>query len=143
MTAKEYLNQAFALDREADMILKKADLMEKSLYGRDQNSKSGIKETIEKIKAYRKQGNEKIAELVDIRIEIENAIYSVPDPIQRNILERRFLLYQRFDGHYDRISGEYIKGIYEEIGYSRRQMFRLYNKGLETVKKYMALNGIE
>ena len=37
MTAKEYLNQAYKLDRKADMILQKADAMRKSLYGRGQS----------------------------------------------------------------------------------------------------------
>lgn len=149
MTAKEYLNQAYKLDRKADMILQKADAMRKSLYGRGQSYESGghsdssdsIAKAIAKVVDYERKADEVIDKLIDKRIEIENLIKLVPDPVQREVLERRYLLYQSWDGFYDKISGQYIKGIYEIMGYSRSQVFKHHQKGLEVAK--MRLNEIE
>lgn len=150
MTAKEYLSQAYKLDKQADMILQKADAMRKSLYGRGQNyentghssNNDGIAKAIEKVADYERKADEIIDKLIDMRIEIENAINEVPDPIQREVLERRYLLYQSWDGYYGTETGDYIKGIYERMKCSRRQMFRYYNEGLKFIEN-MALNGIE
>lgn len=149
MTAKEYLNQAYKLDRKADMILQKADAMRKSLYGRGQSYEGGghsdssdsIAKAIAKVVDYERKADEVIDKLIDKRIEIENLIKLVPDPVQREVLERRYLLYQSWDGFYDKISGQYVKGIYEIMGYSRSQVFKHHQKGLEVAK--MRLNEIE
>ena len=142
MTAKEYLSQAYKLDKQADMILQKADAMRKSLYGRGQNyentghnsNNDGIAKAIEKVADYERKADKVIDKLVDMRIEIENAIASVPDPIQREVLERRYLMYQPFEGGYDKKTGLYIKGIDEAMGYSVRQVYRLHRYGLQKVK---------
>lgn len=149
MTAKEYLSQAYKLDKQADMILQKAEALRKSLYGRGQNYENtghnsntdGIAKAIEKVSDYERRADEIIGRLVDMRIKIETTISLVPDPIQREVLERRYLLYQSWDGFYDKISGQYIRGICEIMGYSRSQVFKHHRKGLETVK--MRLKEIE
>ena len=149
MTAKEYLSQAYKLDKQAGMILQKAEALRKSLYGREQSiengthnsSGDGIAKAIAKVVDYERRANEIIDRLVDMRIKIETTISLVPDPIQREVLERRYLLYQSWDGFYDKISGQYIRGICEIMGYSRSQVFKHHRKGLETVK--MRLKEIE
>lgn len=143
MTAKEYLNQAYKLDRKANMILQKADTMRKSLYGRGQSyentshnsNNDGIAKAIEKVADYERKADEIIDRLIDMRIEIETAINEVPDPIQREVLERRYLLYQSWDGFYDKISGQYVKGICENMGYSRTQVFRQHREGIKAFEK--------
>ena len=143
MTAKEYLSQAYKLDREADMILQKADALRKSLYGRGQNGESGnhfssgdsLAKAIAKVVDYEHRADEIIDRLIDMRIEIENVIASVPDPTQREVLERRYLLYQPFEGGYDKKTGTYIKGIDESMGYSVRQIYRFHGYGLQKIKK--------
>ena len=142
MTAKEYLSQAYKLDKQADMIIQKADALRKSLYGRGQNSESGkstpsgdsLAKAIARVMDYEHKADEIIDKLIDMRIEIENAIASVPDPIQREVLERRYLMYQPFEGGYDKKTGLYIKGIDEAMGYSVRQGYRLHRYGLQKVK---------
>ena len=142
MTAKEYLSQAYKLDKQADMIIQKADALRKSLYGRGQNSESGkstpsgdsLAKAIARVMDYEHKADEIIDKLIDMRIEIENAIASVPDPIQREVLERRYLMYQPFEGGYDKKTGLYIKGIDEAMGYSVRQVYRLHRYGLQKVK---------
>jgi len=141
MTAKEYLNQAYELDRKADMILRKADFMRKSLYGRGQCSGNRIScpdgdrigRTIVKVADYEKQADEIICRLVDIRIEIENTINTVSDPVQREILERRYLIYQPFESGYDKKTGKYIKGIAESMNYSERQIYRKHHQALKKI----------
>lgn len=143
MTAKEYLSQAYRLDKQADMIIQKADALRKSLYGRGQNyentghnsNNDGIAKAIEKVADYERKADEIIDKLIDMRIEIENAINEVPDPIQREVLERRYLMYQPFESCYDKRTGAYIKGIDEIMGYSARQIYRFHGYGLQKIKK--------
>ena len=152
MTAKEYLNRAYYIDREINLTLAKADKLRQSLYGRAvaYDSTGGVKSsgakdtlgrTFEKIDEYERKANELIDKLVEKRIEIENTIKAVPDSVQREVLERRYLLFQEWDSGYDRNTGEYKKGIYEEMHFSRRQIFRIHGEALKAVS--MALNGIE
>ena len=149
MTAKEYLNQAYYIDREINLTLAKADKLRQSLYGRavaydstavqSSGDKDVIGKTIEKIDEYERKANEMIDRLVEKRIEIENTIKAVPDSVQREVLERRYLLFQEWESGYDRNTGEYKKGIYEEMHFSRRQIFYLHGEALKSI----ALNCIE
>lgn len=151
MTAKEYLNQAYYIDREINLTLAKADKLRQSLYGRavaydstavqSSGDKDTLGRTFEKIDEYERKANELIDSLIEKRIEIENTIKAVPDSVQREVLERRYLLFQEWDSGYDRNTGEYKKGICEEIKYSRAQIFRIHGKALEFVN--MRLNEIE
>lgn len=148
MTAKEFLSQAYKLDRQAEMLLAKADKLRASLYGRGisydgSKVKGGVNGdmsgVIEKVIEYERQTDEVIDRLVAKRLEIERAIAAVPDEVQREVLERRYLLYQPWDSYYDKHTGDYVKGIYESMHYSRRQMFRIHGEALCSV----SLNGIE
>lgn len=150
MTAKEYLNQAYYIDREINLILAKANKLRQSLYGRAvaYDSTGGVKSSgdkdvigkaIEKIDEYERKANELIDSLIEKRIEIENTIKAVPDSVQREVLERRYLLFQPWDSGYDKVTGEYIKGIYESMNFSRRQIFYLHGEALKSI----ALNCIE
>ena len=150
MTVKEYLNQAYYIDREINMTLAKADKLRKSLYGKRQKlddigggKASGTCDTIGDTMAlvvdYEKKANDMVNKLVEKRLEIERTIKCVPDDVQREVLERRYLLFQPWDSGYDKVTGEYIKGIYESMNFSRRQIFNLHGKALDSV----ALNCIE
>lgn len=132
------------------MTLAKADKMRKSLYGKGQRfddiggGKSGgdgdvIGKTIVRVMEYEEKANELIDKLVTARLEIERVIQSIPDAVQREILERRYLLFQQWDSGYDKATGDYKKGIYDSMNFSRRQIFRLHREALKNV----ALNGIE
>ena len=150
MTAKEYLGQVYYIDREVNMTLAKVDKLRKSLYGKGQKfddvggSKSSqnsdeIGDVVAMVIDYENKANALIDKLIKARIEIETAIKLVPDSIQREVLERRYLLFQPWDSYYDRITGEYQKGIYESMNFSRRQIFYLHGEALKSI----ALNCIE
>ncbi len=138
MTAKEFLSQAYRLDRKADMMFRKADAMRKSLYGRGNSGENhgggdasdSIGRAIARVIAYEEQADRIIEELVRKRLLIENAIAAVPDEVQREILERRYLLYQPFVSGYNKKTGEYIRGIAEDMNYSERQVYRLHGMAL-------------
>ena len=129
MEAKEFLSQAYKLDRQAMLIVEKAERLRASLYGYQDAT-----EAVAKVNTYEQQANAVIDELVDKRIEIENAIKTVPDETQREVLERRYLLFQRWDGRFDEYSREYTQGIAEAMGYSRRQILRIHGTALQKIK---------
>ena len=150
MTAKEYLNQVYDIDREINMTLAKADKLRNSLYGKGQklddigggkSSGNGdnIGDTITLVVDYENKANELIDKLIRARIEIEKVIQLIPDSVQREVLERRYLLFQPWDSGYDKVTGEYKKGIYDSMNFSRRQIFYLHSEALKNV----TLNCIE
>jgi hypothetical protein len=143
MTAKEYLNQVYYIDREINMTLAKADKLRKSLYGKGQKfddvggSKSSctcssdhIGDTVALVIDYENKANELIDKLIRARIEIEKAIQLVPDSAQREVLERRYLLFQPWETYFDIKTGDKIIGIDEAMHYSSRQIYRIHRKAL-------------
>jgi DNA-directed RNA polymerase specialized sigma subunit len=62
------------------------------------------------------------AEYIQKFNEIDNVIRNVQSPIQREVLERRYLLYQ----HWGQIA--------EEMHYSERHVFRVHNAALQQLK---------
>ena len=141
MTAKEYLNQVYYIDREITMTLAKADKLRKSLYGKGQKfddvggSKSSqssdeIGDIVAMVIDYENKANELIDKLIWARIEIEKAIQLVPDSAQREVLERRYLLFQPWETYFDIKTGDKIIGIDEAMHYSSRQIYRIHRKAL-------------
>lgn len=134
MKPKEYLSQAYKIDRRIKIIRAKIDKINKSA-----DECNVPDNTRDKIKEYEDRSNKLVSLLVDKRIEIDKAIQAVDDDIQREVLERRYLLYQRWDTYYDEISGEYVKGIADSMGYSQRQIYRIHGEALKKIK--MSPNG--
>jgi len=137
LTAKEYLQQAYIIDRKIKLDAEKLAAARSEAYGRAVRYDSdGTKAT--------PKGNTAEAALLRVaeleerlkadtdklyakRSEIEQAINSVPDEIQREVLTRRYLLYQRWDV------------IAEKMCYSERQIFRIHGCALKAVEK-MSVN---
>lgn len=141
MTAKEYLGQVYYIDREINMTLAKVDKLRKSLYGKGQKfddvggSKSSqssdeIGDVVAMVIDYENKANALIDKLIKARIEIETAIKLVPDSIQREVLERRYLLFQPWETYFDIKTGDKIIGIDEAMHYSSRQIYRIHGKAL-------------
>ena len=144
MTAKQYLSQAYYIDRQIRLDEEKIKAMESSLYGAgisyesDGSQKSHGDNSIEKayckVIDYKEKIKAEISELIDIRLEIENAIQSVSDSVQREILTRRYLLHQEWESRFDERTGDYIKGIAEEMNYSPRWIYNQHGKALKKLK---------
>lgn len=138
--AKDYLNQAYYIDRRIKLNLEKLEAMKSSLYGKGnsyQNDGSqhtfgdnSIERAITKVIEYEELIKAEIEELVCKRIEIDKAIQSVEDSVQRELLERRYLAFEKWNSYYNKRKKQYIKGIAESMGYSMSQIFKLHNRAL-------------
>lgn len=142
LTAKEYLEQAYALDRQVALLLLKVDKLRERIRGRgvsyDGVGVSGgttdvLGDTITKIIEYEHTADTIIDKLVDKRLEIERTISMLPNSVQREILERRYLLYQPWETHFDKKTGDKVVGIDEAMNYSVRQVFRIHGEALKSM----------
>ena len=141
MTAKKYLQKAYELDREANMLVLKAAAIRQRLYGRGQMEGNGgtshtgdsLGATVAAVIDYEKEVDATIAQLVEKWLRIERTIKAVRDPVEREVLERRYLMYQPFESGYDKRSGEYIIGIAESLGYCERQIYRIHGAALKHI----------
>ena len=129
--AKEYLGQAFYLDRRINLDITKIESMKTSLYGRGVNYEkdvtqhvsgdNSVENAICKVLDYEKQINKEIDELIDKKFEIEKSIKSLSDAKLREVLTRRYLLFQKFE----RIS--------IEMHLELRWVYRLHKRALSEI----------
>lgn len=134
MTPKEYLSQAFSIDRKINLDIEKLKEMRSSLYGRavsyendgSQHSTSGsnsIESALLKVVEYEEKINAEIDELVNKRLEIEKAIRMVNDEVLQEILTRRYLQFQKWER------------IAVEMHYSIQWVFKLHGQALSKIAK--------
>ncbi len=104
MTAKEYLKQAFLLDKQIQVELKELEQLremrgaiqgcnydEKDGSNPNRNLEAPFVKTIEKIWEYEQKINDKINRLVDLRSEINAAIETMDNADERLLLKYRYL----------------------------------------------------
>lgn len=128
--AHKYLNQAYEMDRQIRIILRKVEKLRASLEYRSPSLDSSggggnadrMPDTVSKIIEYEKKAEELKAIYIAKYIEIEKVIASVEDPVLREVLERRYLLYDKWES----IAGAMNRDL--------RWIYRLHGKALETVK---------
>lgn len=127
MTAKEYLNQAYIIDRKIIMKLAKAEGLRSSLHGcgsqfdntgSQHSNNDKIGSAIAKIVDYEAQCDVLIDKLVSLKLEIENVIQSVEDPLQCEVLERRYLKFQKWER------------IADDMKLDLRWIYRIHKKAL-------------
>lgn len=107
MTAKEYLSQAYMIDRRININLKKLEQMRMALYGKGvcyesdgskkEHNGNGTESAILKVMEYSEDISAQTDKLITTRIEIDKAIKAVTDDTQREVLERRYLLYEKWE----------------------------------------------
>ena len=104
MTAKEYLKQAYLLDKQIQVEVKELEQL-REMHGTIQGCSYGEKvgsnpnrnleapliKTIEKIWEYEQKIDKKINRLVDLRSEINAAIEKMENPEERLLLKYRYL----------------------------------------------------
>lgn len=128
MNSKDYLQQAYAIDRQIRLDIQKLDSMRGALYGRaisyDRDGSkaasktNGMEDSMARVLDYERHINEEIERLTAKRTEIENDIYTIPDDTLREVLTRRYLLYQKWEL------------IAEEMNYGVRHIYKLHLKAL-------------
>jgi hypothetical protein len=143
MTAKEYLSQAYVIERRIGIIRRKVQALRSALEysSPDLQGSSGgaagdrMSESVAKIIEYEQRAESLVRILIDRRMEIEESINALADPVQREILERRYLLYEPWEGHFDENTGEYIKGIADNMQYSPRWIYKQHGLALKEIQK--------
>ena len=131
MTAKEYLNQAYWLDRRIDSKLaqlsslkdlatKATNVMNDAVVSHTRNLHS-LQDVVAKMIDMQSEINADIDHLVDLKQEIMHTIKSVKNPEQQTLLELRYLCFK---------SWEFVA---EEMGYNVRHIYRLHDEAVEQV----------
>lgn len=130
MTAKEYLQQAYKMDRRIRIIEAKAEKLRAALeYSPPSFSGAGsgssadrMPNMISLIVEYEQRAVQLRTEYVEKYIEIDKAIRSIQHPAQREVLERRYLLYQKW------------QQIADEMHYSVQNVYILHGKALQKIR---------
>ena len=129
MTVKEYLQQAYEINRKIRLDIQKLEAVRASLYGRTVHYDPGmpsagtrrnsIEIAIARVLEYEEQIDSEIDELTMKQQEIEQTIDIISDySVLHEILTRRYLLFHSW------------KQIAQEMNYSERHIRRLHGRAL-------------
>ena len=132
MTTKEYLNQAYWLDKSINSKYKMIDRLRSlstkctsSVTGMPKNpgrSLSGMADAAIKIADLENEIQADISKLVDLKREIMLCIDTAENPEHKALLELRYLCYCPWNK------------IAEEMGFGIDNVFKLHKKALKTLK---------
>lgn len=141
MTAKEYLQQAFKIDRLVKSKIEQVAKLENLATSATQNfSSTGIPSAHDDthgskvenmavdIVVLKEQVQAQTAELLKLRGDIQRTIGRIDNLTVRFLLEERYLLYKSWDD------------ICYETGFSRDYVYRLHRQGLSAVDQIMGGN---
>ena len=132
MTAKEYLNQAYWLDRRIDskleqlsalkdMATKTTSVMSDEVVSHTRNVHS-MQDVIAKIIDMQAEINADIDHLVDLKREIMQVVKAVQNPEHQTLLELRYLCFKSWES------------VAEELGYNVRHIYRLHDEAVEQIR---------
>lgn len=132
MDTKEYLGQAYKIDRRIDSKLEQLESLHALVTktgsaisdmprggGRDVHR---MERTLVKIADMENEVREEMELLVDLKAEIMERIGRVPDGEQRTLLEQRYLCFKTWEQ------------IAVQMGYHIRHVYRLHAEALESIK---------
>lgn len=107
LEAKEYLSQAFDVDRKIKRNILKIEKMKSSLYGKASNysehsgdnsqNENSVENAVLKVIEYEERIDKLIDVLVGLKLEIEGVINKIQNEKYKDILERRYLLFQKWE----------------------------------------------
>ena len=132
MTAKEYLDQAYWLDRKInskleqlsslnDMATRSTSVMSDGRAGRTHNAHA-MEDVIAKIVDMKAEVNAEIDRLVDLKAEIMLAIKAVEDPELQILLELRYLCFKDW------------QEIASEMHCCESNVYKVHSRALQAVK---------
>ena len=128
MTAKGYLRQLYHLDRRIEIDRRKIEKLRAVLDYKPPSGGSGsgsstdrIPDTLAKIIEYEEQAERLKKIYIEIYETAEQAVKAVEDPVLREVLERRYFLYQKWEE------------IAEEMNYTARRVHQLHGKALQKI----------
>ena len=131
MTAKEYLSQAFWLDRRIDSRLEQlaslkniaertTSAMSDVVVSRTRNT-HGMEDVIAKIIDMQEEINRDIDRLVDLKREIMQVVHAVEDPELQMLLDLRYLSFKSW------------QEVAAKMGYNIRHIYRLHDLATEQI----------
>lgn len=131
-----YLGQAEAIDKEIRLLLLDKEKLRSSLYGRNASNEGGGKgsasdslgKAVIKMLRYEEKTDAKIDELVSVREEISNCIDHLHDPVQREVMRRKYLLFQRIHSRYDKKQKKQVLGIADSMNYSVARVYQIHDE---------------
>lgn len=129
MTKKEYLDQVYKMDKRLRILQRKVEKLRSALEYHSpsydscggSSSSDRMSDTISKIMEYEQHAEQLRTEFVNKYTEIDEAIHNVDGDTLREVLERRYLLYQKWDQ------------IATEMHYSRRRVTQLHGQALKKI----------
>ena len=129
MTTKEYLRQIKKLDNRIEIDRRKIEKLRAVLDYKPPSGGSGsggsadrIPDTLAKIMEYEEQAERLKKIYIEIYETAEQAVKAVEDPVLREVLERRYFLYQKWEE------------IAKEMNRDIRWIYRLHGRALKEVK---------
>ncbi len=135
MNAKEYLSQAWLLEKQVDSKLQQIAVLRSSAEGLNQciasetvkhsRNVTTMQDTVNKIIEAEAELNVEIDALVDMKREIKGTIDQVKNVAYRLILEKRHLSYMKWEE------------IAEDLGYTARWAQIRYREALEVVEELL------
>lgn len=135
MTAKEYLNQAYYLDRKIKLDIIKLNALKSSVccrgisYESDGSKRvpsgNSVENALLKIAEYEEKINAEIDKLCEVKEKTATAIELLPDTTQQEVLLLRYLAFKKWDE------------IAEEMNYSTQWVFSIHSKGLKEISKVL------
>ena len=137
MTAKEYLSQAYQIDKRIRLKLEQVDSLS-DLSTRASSTITGMprpasrnihkmEDVIVKMTDLEDEIQEDISRLVDLKREINDCIASVPNERCRFLLESRYLSFRQWPD------------IADDMACSMDNVFKLHKKALEEVEEIKSL----
>lgn len=128
MTTKDYLRQIKKLDNRIEIDRRKIEKLRAVLDYKPPSGSGGsggsadrIPDTLAKIMEYEEQAERLKKIYIEIYETAEQAVKAVEDPVLREVLERRYFLYQKWEE------------IAEEMNYTARRVHQLHGKALQKI----------
>ena len=136
MTAKEYLKQAFHIDRrindKLEQISSMRDLAAKAtsvitgMPGSATHAPHSMQEVIAKIIDCEEEVNAAIDRLVELKRDISHTIEQVPDENEKMLLEQRYLSFKSWER------------VAEDMHFSLRWVHIMHGRALKSVEKILS-----
>lgn len=134
MTAKEYMSQAFYLDRKIKAKERQLEALKAhAIYAgpiyeekvsSSPSSKSAIESAVVRIVELEKEIQTQIGELVSLKSEIERTIHSIGNDQYEALLEMRYLAFMGWDE------------IATRMNLSKRYVFKVHGRALDCICLY-------
>ena len=128
---KEYLNQAYYIDKRIDLLQDELNILENKLYkctssysntGYNSSPQPTFEYTIDRVIQYRDRLNTEVDNLIYTKKSIKQFIdCNLSNDIQKIVLLKRYINYQRYED------------IAKDLNYSVRQVINIANKGIKNI----------